>query len=61
MSPMCATPVETRRYNGSNRHADKLDEEIAKRLHGQGKLGIEFAEHYGSNDSQQDLKTNIIP
>ena len=28
--------------------------------HGQGKVGIEFAEHYGSNDRQQDLKSDVI-
>jgi hypothetical protein len=38
----------------------QLDEEIAKRHHDQSKVGIEFAEHYGSNDRQLDLNSNII-
>src|SRR6202030_2976680 len=38
----------------------KLDEQITKRLHFQGKGGIENAQHYRSGDSHKDLKSNII-
>jgi len=58
---MCATPVETQRKNdGSDCHADKLDKEITKRLHGQGMFGIEYAQNYRGHDRNEDLKSNII-